>query len=78
MQTGMLVLEPVCDRVLFFQFSSSAGGNKASLCNGATGVLQREKKSRTPQLSADPNIQLLAVQLFQSSNLSQHIKAANL
>lgn len=39
-----------------------------------------EKKSKTATLvlellSADPNIQLLAIQFFQSSNLSQHIKA---
>lgn len=60
-------------------FPLIAGGNKASLCNEATGVLWREK-SKTPQLvsemlSADPNIQLLTFQPFQSSSLSQHITA---
>lgn len=62
----------------FWVFLVIAWGNKASLCNEATGVLQREKKrSKTAMLVlelllADPNIQLLAIQLFQFQLQSTH------
>lgn len=63
----------------FWVFLVISWGNRCAM-KPQVFCRERKKKSKTPTLvlellSADPNNQLLAIQLFQSSNLSQHFQA---